>query len=99
MPDVVSEEEMSMKYEAEKGSELWTLWADLFIFWRDFGNCQTDEDWQQFHDAAVALERKYKGEWHDLCLAVLLTLSDVAENRWKNAKQRSSENSESNIEF
>lgn len=88
------------KYEATKGCPLWTLWADLFLYWREYGNCRTKEDWQEFHDKAVAIEKKYKNtEEYDLCLAILLTLGDVAEKREKDARQRSSANAENDIQF
>ncbi len=45
----------------EKGGIFWNAWADLFQFHKSYVNVeQTDQFWEQVHNDAIELERKYK---------------------------------------
>ena len=67
--------------DIKPGTIEFNAWMDVFNFWKTYGDCKTKEDWQQFHDKAVEIDRKYDKEGHDLVLALLLALTDVAEKQ------------------
>lgn len=71
------------KYEAQRGSTLWTMWADIFLLWQNQGNCDTKQEFDEWYQAARKLDDKYaKTEEGDLCRAILITLGEVIDKRY-----------------
>lgn len=71
------------KFNAEKGSVLWTLWADLFLLWREHGDCKTKDDFDEWYKAVRNLDDKYaKTEEKDLCREILITMGEVIDKRY-----------------
>lgn len=71
-------------FKCEKGSTLWTLWADLFLLWREYGNVQTKADAEEWYKAAVALDTKYKAtDEADLARNLTITMGEVIDDRWQ----------------
>ena len=71
------------KYEAQRGSTLWTMWADIFLLWQDKGNCHSVIECNEWYKAARKLDEKYaKTEEKDLCQAILITLGEVIDKRY-----------------
>lgn len=71
------------KYEAQRGSTLWTLWADVFLLWQNYGNCQTVTECDEWYKAARELDTKYSQTTEkDLCTAILITLGEVIDKRY-----------------
>ena len=87
-----------MNFEINKGDPLWTLWAELFLLWKDFGNCHTQKDADDWYFASKELEAKYQNTTeYDLCIKVLLAMADVIDERMKNNdKQRGMQNTTEN---
>lgn len=72
------------KYEVNKGDTLWTLWADMFLLWREHGNVQTQNDAEEWYKAAVALDNKYKNTAEaDLVRALTICMGEVIDGRWE----------------
>lgn len=71
-----------MKFEAEKGSILWQLWADLFLLWKDHGNIHSIGDRADWATAAYIVCEKYENteEW-DLCAAQIGGMMRVITER------------------
>lgn len=77
------------RYEAQKGSTLWTLWADIFLLWQNQGNCLTVAECDEWYKAARALDAKYaQTEEKDLCQAILITLGEVIDKRYLKAHDK-----------
>lgn len=74
------------KFECEKGSTLWTLWADLFLLWRENGNTPTLDDVNSWYKVARNLDEKYRDTAeHDLCRELIITMGEVIDKRWVKA--------------
>lgn len=74
------------KFECEKGSTLWKLWADLFLLWREYGDVKSLDDANDFYLAARRLDDKYKNTAEgDLCRAITITMGEVIDKRWVKA--------------
>lgn len=71
-----------MRFEAEKGSTLWQLWADFFLLWKEHGNVHTIEDRDEWATEAYKLCEKYEhtDEW-DLCRAIIDGMMGVISER------------------
>lgn len=71
------------KYNADKGSTLWTMWADIFLLWQDQGNCDTKQEFDEWYKAARKLDEKYaETDEGDLCREILIALGDVIDERY-----------------
>jgi len=74
------------RYEAQKGSTLWTMWADIFLLWQNQGKCETKAEFDGWYKAVRELDDKYaKTEEGDLCRAILITLGEVIDKRYVKA--------------
>lgn len=79
-------------FNIEKSSPAWTLWADLFTLWKEFGNVVTDADIDTFMNKARQIDSKYKGtEVHDLALKMLLGMADVIDARTIERRKKDAE--------
>ena len=90
LPEMVSEKGAIMgKFEANKGDTLWTLWADLFLLWREHGKVLTKADADDWYKAAVALDSKYKSTTEaDLARKLTISMGEVIDERWEKRNQK-----------
>ena len=70
-------------FNCEKGSPLWTLWADLFLLWREHGNVRSKQDSFEWANTACKVADKYKDtDENDLCCNVISAMNHVAHERY-----------------
>lgn len=72
------------KFEVQKGDVIWTLWADLFLLYREHGNVKTRADADEWYKAAVALYDNYKDTSEaDLAKKMTISMGEIIDERWE----------------
>jgi len=78
-----------MRFNVQKGDVLWTLWADMFLLWREHGNVKTNADADEWYKAARELDNKYsKTQESDLARKIIISMGEIIDERVIKSRER-----------